>query len=232
MYTERPWRMRQYAGFGSPADTNARLETTYRPGPARRQLRIDLPTQLGIDSDDPAAGADAGRLGVAVDTLDDFRPLRRHPLDEHAATFNINASAPIIYAMLLETAERQGADLIWSPARCRIRIRCSNTSLAVSWRLPPAGSIRLMASTSNRLPSSELPDFYPINLRADADLRGRRHRVSRSSGSAWRALSGYLDELARRGTDMDRAASRFSFLFFSDSNFLGQASKSRAARTL
>ena len=79
MYVTRPWRMRQYAGFGTPLDTNVRWKSL-----------IDLPTQVGLDSDDPRVGADAGRLGVAIDTLDDFRQMFEGiPLDRTAATFNV-----------------------------------------------------------------------------------------------------------------------------------------------
>ena len=194
MYTDRPWRMRQYAGFGTAAETNRRWKQLLQQGQHGVSCAFDLPTQLGLDSDDPRAAADAGRLGVAIDTLDDFVGLFEGiPLESTAATFNVNASAAVIYAMLLETAERQGAD----PARLTGTL--SNDPLIEFvarglWRVPPAGALRLMADTFE-YSLRHTPGFYPMNLRATLvyEAGGTRHRPR-----ATNSMRGSLDRVPVR----------------------------------
>lgn len=230
MYTERLWRMRQYAGFGSPGDTNQRWKRLIEQGQHGVSCAFDLPTQIGLDSDDPAAGSDAGRLGVAIDILDDFVALFDGiDLSDVAATFNINASAPVIYAMLLEAAELQQID----PAALTGTL--SNDPLVEFaarglWRLPPDGSLRLMADTF-AYSLEHTPRFYPVNLRATL-IYEAGGSASQELGFGMACARAYLDELRDRGLDMDAVAPRFSFLFFSDSNFLEEACKFRAARMM
>ena len=230
MYTERPWRMRQYAGFGTAAETNQRWKRLLEQGQHGVSCAFDLPTQLGLDSDDPRAAADAGRLGVAISTLEDFVELFDGiPLHTTAATFNVNASAAVVYAMLLETLERQGVD----PAALTGTL--SNDPLIEFiarglWGLPPVGALRLMADTFE-YSLAHTPSFYPINLRATL--------VYEAGGSATQELAfglacarAYLDGLRERGADMEQVTARFSFLHFADTNLLEEAAKFRAARML
>jgi methylmalonyl-CoA mutase N-terminal domain/subunit len=108
MYRTRPWRMRQYAGYGTATETVERWQTLIREGQNGISCAFDLPTQLGLDSDDSEALPEVGRLGVAVDRLADMEELfAQLPLDKVAATFNINAPSAIIYALFLETARRR-----------------------------------------------------------------------------------------------------------------------------
>jgi methylmalonyl-CoA mutase N-terminal domain/subunit len=230
MYRERLWRMRQYAGFGTAKEANERWKALIASGQHGISCAFDLPTQLGLDSDDPVAAEDAGRLGVAVDTLDDFIALFDGiPLDQTATTFNINASAPVIYAMLLEAADHQGV-----PAD-RLTGTLSNDPLIEFiarglWSLPPEGALRLMGDAfAHSLQVS--PSFYPMNLRATLVYEAGGS-VAHEFGFGMACAQGYMDELAGRGLDMGAVASRLSFLLFSDSNFLEEACAFRAARKL
>jgi methylmalonyl-CoA mutase N-terminal domain/subunit len=230
LYTERLWRMRQYAGFGTPGDTNAKWKGLLEHGQDGVSCAFDLPTQLGYDSDDSAARSEAGRLGVAIDSLADFVALFDGiPLDSTGATFNVNASAAVIYAMLLEAADQQGVE----PARLTGSL--SNDPLMEFiarglWRLPPAGSMRLMADVFAHA-IEHAPGFYPINLRGTLVYEAGGTSLQ-ELGFALACAQEYLDAVAARGVDMDAATAHFSFLFFSDSNFLEEAAKFRAARML
>jgi methylmalonyl-CoA mutase N-terminal domain/subunit len=109
MYRGRLWTMRQFAGFGSPEETNARFRFLLEQGQTALSVAFDLPTQLGYDSSDPHAFAEVGRVGVAIDTVEDMVELFDGlPLDQVSVNFTINATAPIILAMYLVAAERQG----------------------------------------------------------------------------------------------------------------------------
>jgi methylmalonyl-CoA mutase N-terminal domain/subunit len=230
MYRQRLWRMRQYAGFGGPEDTNARWKELIARGQHGISAAFDLPTQLGLDSDDPRADDDAGRLGVAVDTLDDFIAMFDGILlDTTAATFNINSSSAVIYAMLLETAVAQGV------APTSLTGTLANDPLIEFvarglWRLPPDGAMRLMADTY-AYSLEHTPAYYPVNLRGTLVYEAGGS-VVHEFAFAFACACAYLDGVRDRGADMEAAAARFSFLFFSDSNLLEEAAAFRAARVL
>src|SRR5580658_9055923 len=195
MYTSRLWRMRQYAGFGGPAETNERWRLLLSQGQNGVSCAFDLPTQLGYDSDDPKAAHDAGRLGVAIDVLHDFIAMFDGiPLDKVSATFNINATSIVIYAMLLETAAAQGVD----PASLTGSI--SNDPLIEFiarglWRLPPTGALRTCT------------DLYEAGGTSVQEI-----------GFGFACAQAYLDQLVARGADLAKAAARVSFLLFGDTN--------------
>src|SRR5512136_3054254 len=109
MYRGRLWTMRQYAGFSTSEDTNSRFKFLLNQGQTGLSLALDLPTQLGLDSDDPLAKDDVGKLGVAIDTLKDMEEIFAGiPLDKISTSFTINSTASIILAMYVATAEKQG----------------------------------------------------------------------------------------------------------------------------
>jgi len=109
MYTDRLWTIRQYAGFGSGEDANARYKFLIKQGQTGLNVALDLPTQMGFDSDDPQAEGEVGRVGVAVDTLEDMeRIFDGIPLEKISAAFTVNATAGIILAMYIAVAEKQG----------------------------------------------------------------------------------------------------------------------------
>ncbi|MDQ1713132.1 MAG: methylmalonyl-CoA mutase, N-terminal domain [Frankiaceae bacterium] len=230
MYTQRLWRMRQYAGFGGPEETNARWRLLLDQGQHGVSCAFDLPTQIGYDSDDPRARNDAGRLGVAIDTLDDFVELFDGiPLGEISGTFNINASAVVVYAMLLETADRQGVD----PASLTGTIANDPLIEFVArglWRIPPGGALRLVGDVYE-YSLRHTPKFYPVNLRGTLVYEAGG-TAAQEIGFALACAKGYLDLLQERGCDMAEATARLSFLLFGDTNVLEEACKFRAARML
>lgn len=230
MYRKRLWRMRQYAGFGSSEETNRRWKLLLAQGQDGVSCAFDLPSQLGLDSDDPRAGADVGRLGVGIDTLEDFCELFEGiSLESTAATFNINAPSAVILAMLFELAERQGCpfDKLTGTLSNDPLIEFAARGL---WRLPPDGAMRLMADAFEYA-TRHAPRYYPLNLRGTLVYEAGGTDVQEIAYALACALA-YLDRLAERRLDMNVVTARFSFMFFADSNVLETACKLRAARML
>ena len=111
MYRGRPWSIRQYAGFGTAEETNRRFRFLIDQGQAALSTAFDLPTQMGLDSDDPRAPGEVGRVGVAIDSLADMETMFDGiPLDEVSTSMTINAPAAVLVAMYAVAAERQGRD--------------------------------------------------------------------------------------------------------------------------
>src|SRR5262245_43108491 len=112
MYRGRPWTIRQYAGYGSADETNARFRYLLERGQTGLSVAFDLPTQLGYDADDPLAAGEVGKVGVAISTLDDMRTLfRAIPLADVTTSMTINAPAAVLLLMYQIVGEEQGADL-------------------------------------------------------------------------------------------------------------------------
>ena len=111
MYTTRPWTMRQYAGFGTAAESNARYLELIPNGTTGLSVAFDLPTQMGMDSDAPMAGGEVGKVGVAIDSIDDMRTLFDGiPLGEVSTSMTINAPAAVLLLLYTLVAEEQGVD--------------------------------------------------------------------------------------------------------------------------
>src|SRR5258706_15450202 len=109
MYTSRPWTMRQYAGFGTAAESNARYRQLLAAGTMGLSVAFDLPTQMGYDSDDPVAHGEVGKVGVAIDSVEDMRRLFADiPLDEVSTSMTINAPAALLLLMYQLVAEENG----------------------------------------------------------------------------------------------------------------------------
>jgi methylmalonyl-CoA mutase, N-terminal domain len=230
MYRTRPWRMRQYAGYGTASETVERWQTLLREGQNGISCAFDLPTQLGMDSDEDEALPEVGRLGVAVDTLADMEELfAQLPLDKVAATFNINAPSAVIYALFLATARRQGADL------SRVSGTLSNDPLVEFiarglWRVPPRAALRLFADTFESS-LRNTPNFYPINIRGCLFYEAGASDTQEIA-FVLSCAKEYLRCLVARGLDVNVVGRRFSFMMFADHNVLEQAAKFRAARRL
>src|SRR5438128_1912033 len=145
MYRGQLWTMRQFAGFGSPEETNARFRFLLAQGQTALSVAFDLPTQLGYDSEHPMARPEVGRVGVAIDTAEDMVDLFDGlPLDRLSVNFTINATAPIILATYLVAAERQGAD----PARLAGTLQndiLKEFLARKAFVLPPEPALRLVA---------------------------------------------------------------------------------------
>src|SRR5690349_1192010 len=163
MYAGRPWSIRQYAGYGTAAETNRRFRFLIERGQAGLSTAFDLPTQMGLDSDDPRAEGEVGRVGVAIDSVRDVeRVFADIPLDEVSTSMTINAPAPVLVAMYHVACERQGRD----PSK--IRGTAQNDVLKEyvargTYIYPPAPSLRLAADLIE-WSTTAAPRFNAISL--------------------------------------------------------------------
>jgi methylmalonyl-CoA mutase, N-terminal domain len=230
MYRDRLWTMRQYAGYGSAEDTNARYRYLLEQGQTALSVAFDLPTQLGLDSSDPLAGPEVGRVGVAIDTADDMVAVFDGlPLDQLSVNFTINATAPIILAFYLVAAERQGV------ARADLAGTLQNDILKEflarkTFIYPPAPSMRLVGDVVEYC-TAELPRFNPISI---TGYHAREAGCTASQELAFTMADAiaYAGMLCERGLDFDDFAPRLSFHFATTLDLFEEVAKLRAARRL
>ena len=230
MYRGQPWTMRQFAGFGSPEQTNARFRFLLDQGQTALSVAFDLPTQLGYDSDHPKAAGEVGRVGVAIDTAADMEGLFDGlPLDKVSVNFTINATAPIILATYLVAAERQGvafADLAGTLQNDIVKeFLARNTFI-----YPPGPSLR-MTTDVIEFASSELPRFNPISI-TGYHAREAGCDAIQELGLTMSSAIAYCDLLVDRGLAFDAFAPRLSFHFATTMDLFEEVAKLRAARRL
>ena len=230
MYRKRLWTMRQFAGYGSAADTNQRFRYLLEQGQTALSVAFDLPTQLGLDSTAPAAKAEVGRVGVAIDTADDMVELFDGlPLDDLSVNFTINATAPIILAFYLVAAERQGAD------RSRLAGTLQNDILKEflarkTFIYPPEPSMRLVGDIVEYC-TGEVPRFNPISITGYHAREAGCDAVQELAFTMSDAIA-YAELLVDRGLSFDSFAPRFSFHFATTLELFEEVAKLRAARRL
>jgi methylmalonyl-CoA mutase N-terminal domain/subunit len=228
MYRERPWTMRQYAGYGSPEDANARYRFLLDQGQTALSIAFDLPTQLGYDSDHEMAEAEVGRVGVAIDTVEDMVALFDGlPLDKLSVNFTINATAPIIAAMYVVAGERQGVD----PADLTGTIQndiLKEFLARKTFLFPPAPSMRLACDVVE-WSATNLPRFNPISV-TGYHAREAGCDAVQELAFAMAEVIAYSSELVARGLDFDSFAPRLSFHFATTLDLFEEAAKLRAAR--
>ncbi|MGH8915155.1 MAG: methylmalonyl-CoA mutase family protein, partial [Acidimicrobiia bacterium] len=163
MYRGRLWTMRQYAGFGSAEQTNRRFRDLLDAGQTGLSVAFDLPTQMGIDSDQPLAAGEVGKVGVAIDTLDDMRRLLHGiPLDQVSTSMTINATAPILLLLYQLVAEEEGID----PAQLRGTIQNDILKEYVArgtYIYPPRPSMRLVTDVFEYA-AAHLPQWNTISI--------------------------------------------------------------------
>src|SRR5256886_6021766 len=163
MYRGRLWTMRQYAGFGTAAETNARFRALLAAGQTGLSVAFDLPTQMGFDSDSPRAVGEVGRVGVAIDTVDDMHTLLAEiPLDEVSTSMTINATAATLLAMYIVVAEERGIP------RAKLSGTVQNDILKEyiargTYIYPPAPSLALIAEVF-RFCAADVPNWNPISI--------------------------------------------------------------------
>ncbi len=230
MYRARPWTMRQYAGFGSPAETNGRFRFLIENGQDALNVAFDLPTQMGLDSDDPRAEGEVGRVGMAIDTLRDMEvAFAGIPLDRVSVSLTINAVTPAILAMYVAVAERQGI------SRARIRGTTQNDILKEfigrgAWIFPVEPSIRLIGDTIEFC-AREMPNYYPTSV-CGYHIRESGATPVQEIAYAFAIARAYVGEGLSRGLAVDEFAGRISFNFDVFGNLWEQVAKFRAARRL
>ncbi|MFE9930012.1 methylmalonyl-CoA mutase [Streptomyces sp. NPDC005533] len=230
MYTGRPWTMRQYAGFGTAAESNARYRQLIAGGGTGLSVAFDLPTQMGHDSDAPLAHGEVGKVGVAVDSLDDMRTLFDGiPLDRVSTSMTINAPAALLLLLYQLVAEEQGI-----PGE-RLTGTVQNDILKEyiargTYIFPPEPSLRLTADTF-RYCRAEIPKWNTISI---SGYHMAEAGASPAQEVAFTLADGitYVRTALAAGMAVDEFAPRLSFFFVSRTTLLEEVAKFRAARRI
>jgi methylmalonyl-CoA mutase N-terminal domain/subunit len=230
MYRGRPWTMRQYAGFGSADETNARFRTLLARGQTGLSVAFDLPTQLGYDSDDPVAEGEVGRTGVAIDSVDDMaRLLEEIPLDEVSTSMTINAPAALLLLSYELVAEERGI------AGDALRGTVQNDVLKEyvargNYIFPPRPSMRLttdlFAYCAERIPSWNTISISGYHIREAGSTAAQELAFTLANGIA------YCEAAVAAGLSPDEFGTRLSFFFNAHNDVLQEVAKFRAARRL
>ena len=230
MYRGRLWTLRQYSGFGSAEATNRRFHFLLRGGQTGLSVAFDLPTQNGYDSDHVRAVGEVGRCGVPVASLGDMRTLFRGlPLDRATVSMTINATAPILTALLVAVAEESGVP------RGRLGGTVQNDILKEyvargTYIYPPAASMRLAVDLIE-FATREMPQWNYISVSGYHMREAGATAVQEVAFTLANAIA-YVRAVQERGLDLDEFLPRLSFFFSSDQNFLEEIAKFRAARRL
>ncbi len=230
MYTGRLWTMRQYAGFGTAAETNTRFRRLLARGQTGLSTAFDLPTQMGYDSDHPMAHGEVGRVGVAIDTVEDLADLFREiPLDRVSTSMTINATAAILLAMYVVVGEEQGVP------RDKLTGTIQNDVLKEyvargTYIYPVAPSLRLIADIF-RFVSDERMSFNPISI-SGYHMREAGATAIQEVGFTLANALEYVRTAVAAGLPVNAFGPRLSFFFASHNDLFEEAAKFRAARRL
>jgi methylmalonyl-CoA mutase, N-terminal domain len=230
MYRGRPWSIRQYAGFGTGEETNRRFRFLIDQGQAALSTAFDLPTQMGLDSDDPRAAGEVGRVGVAIDSVADVEAMfDAIPLDEVSTSMTINAPAAVLVAMYHVACRRQGRD----PSR--IRGTAQNDVLKEyvargTYIFPPRPSMRLAADLIAWC-AREAPQFNAISL-SGYHMREAGCTAVQEMAFALSNAIAYVEAVLERGVAVDQFAPRLSWIFNTHMDFFEEIAKYRALRRM
>jgi methylmalonyl-CoA mutase, N-terminal domain len=228
MYRRRVWTMRQYAGFGNATETNARFKWLIDNGQNGLNVAFDLPTQLGFDSDDPEAEGEVGRVGMAIDTLDDFEEAFRDiPMDRISVSLTINSMAPVMIAMVAALVEKRGFDVARMPGNAQNDILKEFVGRG-TWIYPVDDSVRLVGDTIEWC-AANMPRYNPVSV-CGYHIRESGANPQQEMGYAFEIARAYIDHVMERGLDADAVASRLSFNFDIHGNLWEQVAKFRAGR--
>ncbi|WP_217914908.1 acyl-CoA mutase large subunit family protein [Miltoncostaea marina] len=230
MYRQRPWTMRQYAGFATAEETNARFRYLLAAGAPGLSTAFDLPTQLGLDSDDPLAAGEVGRVGVAIDSIDDMKRLFDGiPLDEVSTSMTINAPASVLLLLYQLVAEEGGAD----PKELRGTIQNDVLKEYVArgnYIYPPVPSMRLTTDTFAYC-DAELPRWNTISISGYHIREAGSTAVQEVAFTLANGIA-YVEAALAAGLEVDRFGPRLSFFFNAHNNLMEEVAKFRAARRL
>jgi methylmalonyl-CoA mutase N-terminal domain/subunit len=230
MYRSRRWTMRQYAGFSTASESNKRYRLLLERGQTGLSVAFDLPTQLGMDSDDPRAEGEVGRVGVPISTLDDMRTLFDGiAQDEVTTSMTINAPASLLMLMYQIVAEEKGADSAKLGGTIQNDI-LKEYAARGTFIFPPRPSMRLVTDTfgycANALPSWNTISISGYHMREAGCSAAQEIAFTLANAIA------YLNAAMGVGLAVDDVAPRMSFFFACHNNFFEEVAKFRAARTL
>src|SRR5688572_28347946 len=230
MYTQRPWTMRQYAGFGTAAESNARYHQLLAAGTMGLSVAFDLPTQMGYDSDDPVVHGEVGKVGVAIDSLDDMKTLFDGiPLDKVSTSMTINAPAAVLLLLYQLVAEEQGVP--GSALNGTIQNDILKEYIARgTYIYPPKASLRLVADTFAHC-RAELPKWNTISI---SGYHMAEAGATPAQEVAFTLANGvqYVKAALAAGLSIDDFGPRLSFFFVARTAVLEEVAKFRAARRI
>jgi methylmalonyl-CoA mutase N-terminal domain/subunit len=229
-YRGKPWTIRQFAGFAGVEDTNARFRHLLEQGQHGLSVAFDMPTLMGLDSDDPTALGEVGHCGVAVDSADDMALLfDQIPLGDVSVSMTINGPAQVLFAFLLVAAEEQGVD--WKDLRGTLQNDILKEYIAQKeWIYPPEPHLRLITDMMEFC-AGEVPQWNTISVSG--------YHIREAGANAHQELAftladgfAYVEAATRRGMAVDEFAPRLSFFFDAHIDFFEEIAKFRAARRI
>ncbi len=230
MYRGRLWTMRQFAGFGTAAETNSRYRFLLDQGQGGLSVAFDMPTLMGLDSDDPESEGEVGRCGVAADSLDDFHELFAGiPLGEISTSMTISGPATVAFAFFLATAEEQG--VAWEDLDGTLQTDIFKEYIAQKeWLFPPRPHLRLIGDLM-AFCAEHCPKFHPLSV------SGYHIREAGSTAAQELAFTladgfAYVELGQQRGLDVNTFAPGLSFFFNAHIDFFEEIAKLRAARRI
>jgi methylmalonyl-CoA mutase N-terminal domain/subunit len=230
MYRGRLWTMRQYAGFGTAAESNRRYRYLLAQGVSGLSVAFDLPTQIGYDSDAPLAAGEVGRVGVAIDSIDDMAALfDAIPLGEVSTSMTINATAIVLLALYVAVAKRQGV----APRRIAGTVQNDILKEYVArgtYIYPPRASMRIVTDVIAWC-EREAPGWHPISISGYHIREAGATAVQEVAFTFAHAIA-YVEAAVAAGLDVNRFGPRLSFFFNAHNDFLEEIAKFRAARRL
>ncbi len=230
MYRGRFWTMRQYAGFGTAEESNQRYRYLLDQGQTGLSIAFDLPTQIGYDSDDPMASGEVGKVGVAIDSIDDMLTLfDQIPLDKVTTSMTINSTAAILLGLYVAVGKKQGVPAAKLGGTIQNDILKEYITRG-TYIYPPLPSMRLITDTF-RYCKDEIPEWNTISI---SGYHMREAGSTAAQEIAFTLADGiqYVDAAVSAGLDVDDFAGRLSFFFACHSNFLEEIAKFRAARRM
>jgi methylmalonyl-CoA mutase, N-terminal domain len=230
MYRGRLWTMRQYAGFGTAAESNARYRYLLAEGVTGLSVAFDLPTQMGYDSDHPLAAGEVGRVGVAIDSIEDMAALFEEiPLDRVSTSMTINATAIILLALYVAVARRQGVPLSKLSGTIQNDVLKEYVARG-TYIYPPRASLRIVTDIFGFC-TRELPNWNSISI-SGYHIREAGSTAVQEVAFTFANGIAYVQAAIDAGLDVNQFGQRLSFFFNAHNNFLEEIAKFRAARRL
>src|ERR687883_267717 len=230
LYRGRLWTMRQYAGYATAEESNARYKFLLSQGTTGLSVAFDLPTQIGLDSDDPLAAGEVGKVGVAIDSLEDMERLFEGiPLGEVSTSMTINSTASTLLCLYIAVAKRQGV----APAQLQGTIQNDILKEYVArgtYIYPPAPSMRLITDTFAYC-AREIPNWNTISI-SGYHIREAGSTAAQEIAFTLADAIAYVEAALAAGLRVDEFAPRLSFFFNAHNNLLEEVAKFRAARRL
>ena len=230
LYRGRLWTMRQYAGFGTAAESNRRYRYLLEQGVSGLSIAFDLPTQMGYDSDAPLAAGEVGRVGVAIDTIEDMSELFEGiPLGQVSTSMTINATAIILLALYAAGARRQGVPIARLSGTVQNDILKEYVARG-TYMYPPRASLRIVTDIV-AFCERHIPNWYPISI-SGYHIREAGSTAVQEVAFTFANAIAYMQAIVDAGLDVNQVGPRLSFFFNAHNDFLEEIAKYRAARRL